>query len=104
MPSQLEVLKDQLRRLEAENGSGGPLAQGLKARIAKLEKPHAPNPVEMYSVGTRSAPLTQDSQTPPEAPTRDQFKTQSEFEEALGGWRSRVGRIRGLKAEKKTEA
>lgn len=101
MPSQLEVLKDQLRRLEAENGPDGPLAQGLKARIAKLEKPHAPNPVEVYSVGTRAAPLTQDGQRLPEAPTRDQFNTQEEFEEALGGWRSRVGRIRGLKVGKR---
>jgi len=104
MPSQLELLKEQLKRSEARSGSDNPFVKGLKARIAKLEKPHAPNPVEMYSAGTRPAPMTQDGQALPEAPTRDQFKTQAEFEEALGGWRSRAGRIKGLKVGKKTEA
>lgn len=32
----------------------------------------------------------------PNAPQRDQFQTQEEYEEALGFWQSRVGRIKGL--------
>ena len=39
----------------------------------------------------------------PDGPTRKQFKTQAEYEEALAGWRSRVGRIKAL-AARKTEA
>lgn len=101
MPSQLDLLKEQLKKSEARSGPDNPFVKGLKAQIAKLEKPRAPNPMEAYSVGTRAAPLTQDGQRLPEAPTRDQFNTQEEFEEALGGWRSRVGRIRGLKVGKR---
>lgn len=40
----------------------------------------------------------------PAAPLRIQFQTQMEYDEALAGWRSRVGRIRGLKVGKKTGA
>ena len=32
----------------------------------------------------------------PDAPKRAAFPTQDEYEEALGGWQSRVGRIKGL--------
>lgn len=39
----------------------------------------------------------------PDAPKRDQFPTQEEFEEALGGWQSRVGRIKGLAGVKKSD-
>ena len=34
----------------------------------------------------------------PDAPTRDQFPSQDEFEESLGYWHSHVGRIKGLAA------
>jgi hypothetical protein len=34
------------------------------------------------------------------APTREQFPSQEEFEEARSGWQSRVGRIKGLAAKK----
>jgi hypothetical protein len=36
--------------------------------------------------------------TLPEAPSRDDFPDQESFEEALGFWQSRVGRIHGLVA------
>lgn len=32
----------------------------------------------------------------PQAPTRDSFSSQQEFEEAMGFWQSRVGRILGM--------
>ena len=56
MPSQLELLKAKLPKLEAEFGPANPYVQGLKAQIASYEKPPAENPVEMYSVGMRGAP------------------------------------------------
>lgn len=57
MPSQLELLKESLPPLEAKFGPDNPFVQGLKAQIAKLEKPRADNPVEMYSAGMRSRKL-----------------------------------------------
>lgn len=56
MPSQLELLKESLPPLEAKFGPDNPFVQGLKAQIAKLEKPPAENPVEMFSAGMRPAP------------------------------------------------
>ena len=38
----------------------------------------------------------------PDAPTRDQFESEDEFEEALGFWRSRVGRLKAM-AGKRTD-
>ena len=40
----------------------------------------------------------------PPRPMESQFATKEEYEEALAGWTSRVGRILGLKVGKKTEA
>jgi hypothetical protein len=40
----------------------------------------------------------------PSAPVREEFATQEEFDEARGGWQSRVGRIKGLAGVKKTAA
>ena len=57
MTSQLELLKEKVPKLEAEFGADNPYVLGLKAQIAKLEKPPADNPMQTYSVGMRSAPL-----------------------------------------------
>ena len=60
MPSQLELLKQSLARLEPEFGKDNPFVQGLKMQIASLEKPRAENPMsnraETYQAGMRSAP------------------------------------------------
>ena len=56
MESQLEILKRALQESEAEYGPGNPFVKGLKAQIARLEKPRAENPIEMYSAGVRAAP------------------------------------------------
>lgn len=59
MPSQLELLKEALAESEARSGPDNPFAQGLRAQIARYEKPPADNPVEMYSAGTRGEPKAQ---------------------------------------------
>lgn len=56
MPSQLEILKEQLKRSEARSGPDNPFVKGLKMQIAMYEKPRAENPVdnrEVYSIGMR---------------------------------------------------
>ena len=56
MASQLDHLKKPLARLEAlpDYSPDNPFVLGLKAQIARYEKPRADNPVEMYSAGMRS--------------------------------------------------
>lgn len=41
---------------------------------------------------------------PPPAPTRDNFQDQETYEEALGFWRSRVGRFSGMRGVSSTAA
>ena len=45
--------------------------------------------------GPTSPPATAAKKLP-DPPTRDQFPSQDEFEEAMGYWQSHVGRIRGM--------
>ena len=62
MASQLELAKASLARLEAKYpGQDSPFKQGLRARIARAEKPRAENPVEMYSAGMRNLPPEQEN-------------------------------------------
>ena len=58
MESQLDHLKKALKELEAmpDYSSDNPFVQGLKAQIARYEKPRADNPVETYSAGMRNLP------------------------------------------------
>ena len=59
MPSQLEYLKAKLPKLEAEAGPDNPYVKGLKAQIARLEKPPAENPMdsqERLTLGMRGPP------------------------------------------------
>lgn len=54
MPSQLELLKEQLARSEARSGPDNPMVKGLKAQIAMREKPRAENPMStVLSLGMR---------------------------------------------------
>ena len=60
MPSQLELLKRSLARLDPDGGSKNPFVQGLRMQIAKLEKPRAENPMnnrEVYQAGMRGPPV-----------------------------------------------
>jgi hypothetical protein len=43
-------------RLTANGGKETPFVQGLRAQIARYEKPRAENPVETFSVGMRGCP------------------------------------------------
>ena len=107
--SQLDLLKESVVQLLSKNpgGQDNPFVKGLKAQIASIEKTRADNPMQSISVGMRSAPpMSSDprSETPPaattsklpDAPTRSQFHSQEEFEEAQGYWQRHVGRIKGL--------
>jgi hypothetical protein len=66
MLSQLDLLKEALQeRLEANGGRETPFVQGLRAQIARYEKPPAENPMEVYSMGMRNPrPSPKSSQTP----------------------------------------
>ena len=44
--SQLEFLKESVRRLEPEFGADNPFVMGLKGQIAMFEKPRSENPME----------------------------------------------------------
>lgn len=58
MASQLELLKRELARAQAEAGPDNPYVQGLKMQIARLEKPRAENPMaepEVLSAEIRTA-------------------------------------------------
>lgn len=57
MPSQLELLKEKVPKLDAEFGAENPYVLGLKAQIAKLEKPTADNPSQTHGAGMRPSPL-----------------------------------------------
>ena len=60
MPSQLELLKRSLARLDPDGGSENPFVQGLRMQIASLEKPRAENPMsnrETYHAGMRGPPV-----------------------------------------------
>lgn len=58
MPSQLEFLKEQLRTSQPRSGSDNPFVQGLRAQIARLEKPSAENPLQQAPSARRRRPLT----------------------------------------------
>lgn len=102
--TQLDSLKRSLAHLQSkpEFSEANPFVMGLRAQIANIEKPRAENPMgggsTSLSAGMRSAPTQPASQpsTLPTAPDRKNFTDQEEYEEALGFWQSRVGRIHGL--------
>jgi len=92
MASQLELLKAKLPKLEAEFGAGNPYVQGLKMRLAMLEKPRSENPMDnstRLSVGMRAAPST--DQDDPNRPETE--------EDGL-----RAGALRLLKARHQSQA
>ena len=63
------------------------LGGGVVLFEAKLPKPSEKNsPTEGSSSATKL----------PEAPKREAFKSQDEFEEAMGYWQGHVGRIKGM--------
>lgn len=61
------------------------------------------SPEELAAVPEPLQEAVKPKQKLPDAPKREQFRTQEEYEEALGGYRWRVGRLKAL-GGKKTEA
>lgn len=109
--TQLDSLKRSLAHLQSkpEFSEANPFVMGLRAQIAKIEKPRTENPMgggsTRLSAGMRSEPTESPASTLPSAPDRKNFSDQEEFEEAMGFWQSRVGRIHGLvKAVRQTAA
>lgn len=94
-----------------------PLA-GQDATLAHMLRMHRPLTLQTYLMmnwpGVQMHQLDAESlasipeplmrQALPDAPMRADFPTEEEFEEARGGWLSRVGRIKGLAGAKKTGA
>ena len=70
MVTQLDLLKEQLARLESKDGKDTPYKQGLRAQIASFEKPRAENPMDnsqYLSMGMIS-PQASDVTTPSDEP------------------------------------
>jgi hypothetical protein len=53
-------------------------------------------PSKMPSTAKPTSPPATAAKKLPDAPTRDQFQSQEEFEEARGYWQSHVGRIKAM--------
>lgn len=93
------------------------LQAGADAVLAHMLKMNRPLTVETYVrmswPGKRESDLGAEelasipeglTRELPAPPKREDFPNQAEYEEAQGGWRSRVGRIHGMKGVKPTEA
>lgn len=89
-----------------QQGQKNPVLAAKQARLLQILKNGMNTGVPPdSSASTTSTPPTAPQPSPekpklPDAPTRGQFSTQDEYEEALGGWTSRVGRIKGAQGLK----
>lgn len=99
MATLIESLKAQIARLQARHGSDSPFVKDLKEQLRASEATSGMTTHEVFQMQAVDF-----SRKLPAAPTRDQFSTQDEFDEALGGWQSRVGRIRGLAGTKRSSS
>jgi hypothetical protein len=99
MSTLVEDLKAEIVRLEAKHGSDNKFVKDLKEQLRASEATSGKTAQEVFRM--QSFDFTPKL---PAAPTREQFSTQDEFDEALGGWQSRVGRIRGLTGTKRSSA
>lgn len=99
MSTLIEDLKAEIARLEAKHGSDNKFVKDLKEQLRASEATSGKTAQEVFRMQAADF-----SPKLPAAPTRDQFSTQDEFDEALSGWQSRVGKIKGLAGVKKTEA
>lgn len=66
--------------------------------------PQSAQEMQDEAISSRDKPGRPPERKLPNPPKREDFPTQSEYEEALSGWTSRVGRIKGLAGVKKTGA
>ena len=96
MSTLIEDLKEAITRLEAKHGSDNKFVKDLKEQLRASEATSGKTAQEVFRMQAVDF-----SPKLPAAPTRDQFATQEEFDEALGGWQSRVGRVKGLAGVRK---
>ena len=90
---------EEIARLEAKHGSDNKFVKDLKEQLRASEATSGKTAQEVFRMQAFDF-------TPklPAVPTREQFSTQDEFNEALGGWQSRVGRNKGLAGVKKASS
>jgi hypothetical protein len=91
MRTLIEDLKEAITRLEAKHCSDNKFVKDLKEQLRASEATSGKTVQEAFRMQAVDF-----SSKLPAVPTQNQFSTQDEFDEALGGWQSRVGRIRGL--------
>lgn len=99
MTTLIEDLKAEIVRLEAMHGSDNKFVKDLKEQLRASQATSGKTAQEVFRMQAVDF-----SPKLPTGPTRDQFSTQEEFDEALGGWQSRVGRIKGLAGVKKASS
>lgn len=95
MSTLIEQLRKDVRELERKHGSGDPYVKDLKEQLRASEANAGKSTEEVYKMQA-----TQFKPTLPDEPTREQFSTQEEFDEARAGWMHRVGKIKALGAKK----
>lgn len=99
MSTLIEDLKAEITRLEAKHGSDDPYVKRLKEQLRASDATSGKTAQEVFRMQAFDF-----SPKVPEPPMREQFLTQEEFDEALGGWQSRVGRIKGLAGVKRASS
>jgi len=99
MSTLIEDLKAEIVRLEARHGLDNKFVKDLKEQLRASEATSGKTAQDVFRMQAVNF-----SPKLPEAPTWDQFSTQEELDEALAGWRSRVGRIKGLAGVKKSSS
>ena len=97
MSTALDAIRRQIARLEKSDPNGRFL-NDLKQQLAAFETAPDQSAEAMYYRGNPVVPTSQPVPRGklPEPPTRDQFPSQDEFEEAMGYWQSHVGRIKAM--------
>ena len=99
MSTLIESLKAQIARLEAKHGSDSPFVEDLKEQLRASEATEGETAEEVFKMqAVNFAPAL------PDAPKMSQYANRDDYEEALGAWRERVGRIKAMRGAKKTAA
>lgn len=120
MSTLIENLRAEIVRLEAKHGSDNKFVKDLKEQLRASEatsgmtaqevfrmqafdfspklwpQPTSAQEMQDEAISNRGKPGKPPERKLPNPPKRDDFQTQVEYEEALGGWQSRVGRIKGI--------
>jgi hypothetical protein len=98
MTTLVEDLKRSIAQLEEEAPSSR-LLKDFREQLAAIEYSDGKTAEQLYYSGNPVVPTSQPeiaAKKLPDAPTRDQFRSQEEFEEARGYWQSHVGRIKAM--------